>query len=174
MEHYFDSRIKTLAAVILIGLLVLASISCVSARKRAEKCQKWGVCATTTDSVYIEKVKIDSVEVDRSDIWLDMLFTCDSNGNVLVQRIDSISSENANLQASLKDNRIIISGTVPTKSLPCRPCAEITRKETKIVTVTKNELTSWQGAQMWLGRAFLFVIGIVMIVFGLWLRFRKQ
>ena len=94
--------------LILSAFILILVSGCNIQQKRIEKCQKWGVCATSDSISYIETLKIDTIVTDNSEMWLDMLFECDSNGQVLARKISNVETENADLKMKLTDNRLIV------------------------------------------------------------------
>lgn len=99
---------------------------------------------------------------DDSDIWLSMLFECDSSGNALIKQIDSLTTKNADLQMALKDNKVVIHGSVPGKvyRIP-KLMRSVNTKST--VTVKVNELKWHQAARLW---AFNIILIVAILLFG--------
>ena len=140
-------------------------MSCDVQRKRAQKCQKWGVCQSK-DSVYIRDTiipKADSIMVDNSAFWSSILFECDSSGHVLIKQIDSLNAVNVRLATSLKDNRLVQTVYVDGKTIYV-PKYIHEKGETKTVTVTANELTRFQKFLLWSGVAFWLLLTIFAVV----------
>ncbi len=104
--------------VAVLSILVLfVAYSCNLQEKRAEKCRKWGVCGVKDSISYLESIKIDTIITDNSEMWLDMLFMCDSSGAVLTKSVNNLETENANLKIKLKDNRLFLYVSQPNDTI---------------------------------------------------------
>ena len=144
---------------------LFGAMSCDVQRKRAQKCQKWGVCQSK-DSVFIRDTiipKADSIMVDNSAFWSSILFECDSSGHVLIKQIDSLNAVNVRLATSLKDNRLVQTVYVDGKTIYV-PKYIHEKGETKTVTATTNELTRFQKFLFWSGVAFWVLLIIFAVV----------
>jgi len=161
MKLHFDQRLYGLFLAVLTTLILLMVFGCNSEKlrnKRYAKCEKWQVCGGGIDTVIKESVKIDTVITDNSDLWLNILFECDSTGAVLIRSIDSLNAENVNLRATLKDNRVTIVASVPTKQIPCKPCIEKTTTVSKPAVLIPANISGWVWFQIWAGRVFIGLI----------------
>jgi len=149
-------------AIVLSAFILLVATSCDLQKKRLQKCQKWGVCQSNEVTIIKDSIKIDTFLTDDSDIWLSMLFECDSSGNVLIKQIDSLTTTNADLQMALKDNKVVIHGSVPGKvyRIP-KLMRSVNTKST--VSVKVNELKWHQTARIWL---FNLALIIALLLFG--------
>lgn len=166
---------KTNRLIIAVLVIILVS-SCNSAKKtlrHQNKCEKWGVCQSVKDStVYIESIAFDTVIVDNSELWLDMLFECDSNGYVLIRKIDSLQSKNIDLTTLLKDNRLIIHANVPARVIRI---PKIMKSLSKTVVQQRftNILSTMQSFWIVMGKIFAGSILLTLIVGILWIRFKR-
>jgi hypothetical protein len=149
-------------AIVLSAFILLATTSCDLQKKRLQKCQKWGVCQSNEVTIIKDSIKVDTFLTDDSDIWLSMLFECDSSGNVLIKQIDSLTTKNADLQMALKENKVVIHGSVPGKvyRIP-KLMRSVNTKST--VTVKVNELKWHQAARLW---AFNIILIVAILLFG--------
>ena len=148
---------RNLKLAVLAILCAVVVTSCGTTKKtlrRQAKCEKWGVCQTTKDcTVVIEKMRIDTVVTDNSEMWVDFLFECDSTGAVYVRAIDSLATENVNLKTKLKDNRLVIYAQSPSDQIPCPPAMSRIEYRDKVVRSVTNKLTGWQTFLHWSGLA---------------------
>ena len=148
-----------------MALCVLITVSCQSQRKQLRheaKCYKWGVCKQAKDStVIIESVRIDTVVTDNSEFYSNILFNCDSLGNVYIRQIDSLNTENANVRLQLKDNKMIVYVQKPAQAKPCPPATTRIEYREKVVEKTTNILTGWQNFLRWSG---LIMWGWVLLI----------
>lgn len=150
-----------LVIVVLSALILLVATSCDLQKIRTQKCQKWGVC-TSKDSVIVkDSIAFDTTYLDNSEFWSSILFSCDSNGNVMIKQIDSLKSKNIDLQLALKDNKLIQYIRVPAQTVKV-PVYFHSQSKVKTVTVKVNELKWHQSARIW---AFniLLIIGIILL-----------
>ncbi len=160
-------------ALLTFTVFVFMLTSCNSTLRHQQKCAKWGVCQQVKDStVYIERTSFDSVVVDNSEFWVDMLFECDSSGSVLVRHIDSLTAKNIDLTTQLKTNRLVIHGNVETQVIRIPILMKSLEKKIVQERIT-NMLTSMQSFWLVMGKVFAGSILITMISGLLWLRFKK-
>lgn len=162
--------------LILTALIVILVSSCNSAKKtlrHQNKCAKWGACQSVKDStVYVETISFDTVVVDNSELWLNMLFECDSSGSVLIRQIDSLQSKNIDLTTLLKDNRLIIHANVPARVIRV-PKLMKSLSTTVVQQRFTNILTHGQSFWIVMGKIFAGSILLTLIVGLLWLRFKR-
>lgn len=146
---------------ILTTFCVTLIVSCSIAKqtqRRAAKCQKWGVCQAVQDcTVVTETVRTDTIILDDSQMWLDMLFECDSSGQVFARELGNLQTENANLKLKLKDGRLVVYVNKPNDTIMVHSVDKI-RVQKRIQTQKVNELTQWQIAQMWGGRLLALIV----------------
>ena len=147
--------------IILSVFFAFGITSCDLQKIRHQKCQKWGVCQSKDSIVIKDSIAHDSIILDNSELWLSMLFECDSAGHVLVRQIDSLTTKNIDLQTALKNNRVVIHATVPEKVIRIPKLMHSVTKKTT-VTVKVNELKWHQSARLW-------AFNVIMILLLLWL-----
>ena len=149
---------KTQFLAVLAALTIFLT-SCIT---REEKCRKWGVCGTKSDSlVYIEKLTTDTFIQDDSQVWIDMLLACDSTGEVYIDKIDRLETDNSNLQFKLDNNKIYVYVKKPSDTI-YKDCKEVIKYQKVKDIVKVNELKTWQKVLMWLG--VLLIISVVIFV----------
>ena len=156
----------TLHIAVLATLLLLVVSSCNLQKKRAEKCQKWGVCASTDSVIIKDTVKIDTIVLDDSQVWMDMLFECDSAGDILVRHIENLETENADLQMKLDNGHLVVYVKQPNDTITVlKPMHSETTIKTQ--TIYTNVLKWWQRVLMWCG-------GILLPLFLIYLWFKLK
>lgn len=111
---------------------------------------------------YIEKIVMDSTMTDEARLFAELLFTCDSAGNVSISRIDSLTTELMNTKLSFHDNTLAVEATVPARVIRI-PKLMTSLKNTIVQQKITNVLTTWQtffvrsGQIMW-GAFILFLL----------------
>jgi len=153
--------------LILCGLLVTSCYPNRKQQRREAKCDKWGVCREAKDcTVIVESVKIDTITTDNSEFWANILFGCDSMGNVYISAIDSIKAVNADLTTKLKNNRMVIYVNKPAEDVPCPPATTKIEYIEKVVEKITNKLTRWQNIFYWSGLIVwgAFILFIIFVV----------
>ena len=119
-----------------------------------------------TNTEYIEKIVIDSTMTDEARVFAQLLFTCDSAGNISISRIDSLTTELMNAKLNFHDNTLTVDATVPASVIRV-PRLMTSLKNTVVQQKVTNILTSWQtffirsGQIMW--GVFILVIIFVAI-----------
>lgn len=146
---------------LLITLSVTLIVSCSiekQMQRRAAKCQKWGVCQAVQDcTVVTETVRTDTIILDDSQMWLDMLFECDSSGQVFARELGNLQTENTNLKLQLKDGRLVVYVNKPNDTIMVHSVDKI-RVQKIVQTIKVNVLTQWQIIQMWCGRLLALIV----------------
>lgn len=141
-----------------IAVLILSCSTVKQSQRRAEKCQKWGVCQAVQDcTVVTETVRTDTIILDDSQMWLDMLFECDSSGQVFARELGNLQTENTNLKLQLKNGRLVVYVNKPNDTITVHSVDKI-RVQKIIQTQNVNELTQWQVIQMWGGRLLALIV----------------
>jgi hypothetical protein len=112
---------KKLLAYTAIGLMV-AGLFCVvmlsgcSMRYKAAKCKQWGVCVTVKDSTHIiikDSTYLVAVpySIQADSAWMQLLFGCDSLGQVYYSQSETWQGKYIELQKYLKGNALTIQAT---------------------------------------------------------------
>ncbi len=164
---------KKFKSIILGAFLCVLMLSCTSQRKQLRheaKCLKWGVCKPVKDSLIIsDTLRADTIILDDSEIWLNMLFECDSLNQVKIAELQQKVVGN-DIKVGFDSNRLVVyvnRGDTIVRYTPVRE-----RSETKTVTVTTNKLTQFQKLLIWSGVAF-WILFIIFVVVKIWGIFRK-
>ena len=136
---------QKLNRLIITALVLILVSGCNLQQKRTEKCQKWGVCGT--DSVIIkDTVEIDTIVLDDSQMWLDMLFECDSAGDILIRHIENLETENTDLKLKLDKGRLVVYVKQPNDTIQViKPI----HSEKIIKTLTLTKRSKWDSFTTW-------------------------
>lgn len=161
--------------LITLSVTLMASCSTVKqSQRRAAKCQKWGVCQAVQDcTVVTETVRTDTIILDDSQMWLDMLFECDSSGQVFARELVNLQTENTNLKLQLKDGRLVVYVNKPNDTIMVHSVDKI-RVQKIIQTQKVNELTQWQVIQMWGGRLLALIVLLALIYWFIQARINRM
>ena len=165
---------KKYKSIVLGAFLCVLILSCTSQRKQLRheaKCLKWGVCKPVKDSLVVrDTLRADTVILDDSEMWLNMLFECDSLNQVKIAELQQKVIGN-DINVGFDSNRLVVYVNRPNDTI-VRYVREREKAETKTVTVTTNKLTQFQQILFWSGVFFwiLFIIFVVVKVRGI---FRK-
>ncbi|GAQ15436.1 hypothetical protein MODO_3132 [Myroides odoratimimus] len=156
-------NLKRYLSIVFMVLAIMLSVSCGS-NKQAVSLQP-----TVTESVTttVEEVKRDTtlvVEADRSSYVAELAI----QGNKIVVKDANIKrSKNKVLQppkVQLVNNKLTVDCTLEAQSLffewRDKYIKENKVKEIKIPVPVPLELSWWQSLQIWMGRVFMFLIGI--------------
>ena len=166
MRNLFKSILSAL-----IILVVFQSCGLKKELRHQKKCEKWDVCQQHDSLIIKDTVKIDTILVDDSEMWLDMLFECDSSGDILIRKLSNLETENADLKMKLINNRLVVYVKSPTDTITViKPI----HSEIQVKTITKkvNELNSWQRIRIFLGNVMLFSILLIVLYIVLRLIFK--
>ena len=164
---------KNIKSAVLTALVLILVTSCGSVNKtlrRQAKCQKWGVCQSHDSTVIKETIRIDTIENDASEVWMDLLFECDSNNQVMIRQLDNLKTEHANIDANFKDNRLVVYVKQPSDTI-YKVGKDTEKTVTRTVEVKTNVITGWQWVQMYAGRAF-FVLVLAGLVYA-WIKLKR-
>ena len=157
---------KKFKSVVLTALILLVALSCNTHKKQLRheaKCYKWGVCRPVKDSIVIrDTLRGDTVILDDSEMWLNMLFECDSLNQVKISELQQKIVGN-DIKVGFDSNRLVVHVDRPSDTLiryvPVRGKYEGHSDE----RVT-NELTLFQQILFWSGVVFwLFLIIFVVL-----------
>ena len=125
-----------------------------------------------TSTEYIEKVVIDSTYTEEAQLLASLLFECDSAGNVMIRRIDSLTSHNVDVVATFTDNHLVVSGTVPAKVIRI-PKLMTSLNKTIVQQKITNVLTGWQTFMIWSGYIFWIAVFAAIAIYLILMRFRR-
>ncbi len=154
---------RKISFLAVLAALTIVAVSCVT---REEKCRKWGICGKNSDSlVYIEKLTTDTFIQDDSQVWIDMLLECDSTGEVYIDRIDRLETDNSDLQFRLQNNRVYVYMDKAADTIYAKG-KDITKVEKITNVVEVNRLKTWQKVLIWFGVLFIasvIIFGYIMV-----------
>ena len=148
--------------VILASLILLTG--CNMEKYHIKKCNKWGVCGTDSVITIIKDSVITNTEViPESSMWMDLSFKCDSDRMVLLQKIDSLNSVNADMQIKFKDGKLTVYVKVPKREIKIMAVVKnrtvVEYKYAKVSVPLKwyDNMCLWTGRFVWL----ILIIGLI-------------
>lgn len=157
---------KKFKPIVLGAFLCLLALSCTSVKKQLRheaKCLKWGVCKPVKDSIVIrDTLRSDTVILDDSEMWLNMLFECDSTNQVKISQLQQ-KIIGSNIQVGFDTNRLVVYVTRPNDTI-VRYVKERATSETRTINTVTNELTRFQNFLFWSGVAFWLLLTIFALV----------
>jgi hypothetical protein len=146
--------------IYILGILLLCSCSM---KQKIKTCDKWGVCRTdTVITTYVEILKDTIVKIQDSKATLDMLFECDSLGQVYIREIGGLNSENTDLKIKFENGKFTVIYHKPEKEIVIQ-YKDIIKTEYKTITKLQNYLTEWQKFRLktW------FILAAVILIFAI-------
>lgn len=146
--------------LIYLSLVLLIATSC-STKRKIDLCEKWNVYnKDTLIETHTEILKDTVIKTETSQAVMDLLFECDSLGQVFVKNINNLSTENTNLKLKLKDGHFIAYVEVPRDSIVIQ-YKEIIKTKKEVVTQKVNHLTDWQKFRL---RTWYVLAAIIIII----------
>jgi hypothetical protein len=116
-------------------------------------------------TVYIEKLRFDTVITPADSSWLKAWFKCDSLGNVYVSQLIDLKSKEINSDFSFSDG-VLSYSTQRDEKKTAVPCVDryFTKKQKETITITKTivKMSMFQKIFFWLGLIGVIVSGVLL------------